>query len=68
MPAKPTGGKPKVPDALYLKPEEVAKILRVDRRTVYTWLRARKFPGARQFGSAWRIPRSVVIPEDQGEK
>lgn len=47
--------------AAYLTPEEAAKILRVDRRTVYEWLRSGKLKAV-QFGRTWRIPRNSVVP------
>ena len=46
-------------EPMYLTPEEVAEILRVDRRTVYEWLRSGKLKAIR-FGRTWRIPRTSV--------
>ena len=37
-----------------LTPQEVASSLRVDRRTVYNWLRAGKLPATR-IGRTWRV-------------
>lgn len=44
---------------IYLTPEEVAGILRVDIRTIYTWLRAGKILGTK-FGGSWRIKREDI--------
>lgn len=38
---------------------EAAKILRVDRRTVYKWLRKGKLKAVK-LGGIWRIPESVL--------
>lgn len=43
----------------YLTPDEAAAILRVDRRTVYTWLRSKRLKAVK-IGGVWRIPRSAV--------
>lgn len=43
----------------YLTPEEAAGVLRVDRRTVYTWLREKKLKAVK-FGHTWRIPRTSL--------
>lgn len=51
------------PEPAYLTPAEVAEILRVDRRTVYEWLRSGKLKAVR-FGDTWRIPRKVVLPDN----
>jgi excisionase family DNA binding protein len=44
---------------VYLTPAEAAAIFRVDRRTLYSWLRSGKLKGFK-IGGAWRIPRSEV--------
>lgn len=46
----------------YLTPSEAAQVLRVDRRTVYTWLRTHKIKAV-QLGRTWRIPESSVLPQ-----
>jgi excisionase family DNA binding protein len=46
----------------YLTPEEVAKVLRVDRRTVYRWLRKGKIPAVK-FGGTWRVPETALLAE-----
>ena len=46
--------------SLYLTPLEAAEILRVDRRTIYEWLRSGKIKAVR-FGHTWRILRRDVI-------
>lgn len=51
----------------YYTPLEVAKILQVDRRTVYEWLRSGKLKGVK-FGDSWRVPESALqagSPEEQ---
>jgi excisionase family DNA binding protein len=45
--------------ALY-SPEEVAKTLKVTRRSVYRWLTTGKLRGLRA-GDTWRIPEADVI-------
>lgn len=47
------------PQADLLTPDETARRLRITRRTLYTWLRAGTFPGAR-IGGVWRIKASDV--------
>jgi excisionase family DNA binding protein len=47
------------PESPYLTPSEAAAILRVDRRTIYEWLRTGKLSGIK-FGDSWRILRSTV--------
>jgi excisionase family DNA binding protein len=42
----------------YLTPQETAELLRVDRRTIYNWIRTGKLK-AIKFGDTWRIPRPV---------
>lgn len=44
----------------YLTPEEAARVLKVTRRTVYTWLRSGRLEGAQINGIYWRIPEKVV--------
>lgn len=51
------------PGTPYLTPAEAAKILRVDRRTIYEWLRSGKLKAVK-FGGAWRIPRKSIDPEE----
>ena len=41
-------------DLKYFTPAEAATILRVDIRTVYSWLRSGKLPAVK-FGKLWRI-------------
>jgi excisionase family DNA binding protein len=53
---------PRQPEPQYYTPREAAKILRVDPRTVYEWLRLGKLSGVK-FGRSWRIPAKVVRGE-----
>lgn len=39
---------------------EVAEALGVAVRTVETWCRQERMPGARRYGRRWFIPRAVV--------
>jgi len=43
----------------YYTPEEVAELLKVTRRSVYTWIKEDKI-AAVKVGTAWRIPESAV--------
>lgn len=38
----------------YLKMEEVADIMSVDKSTVYKWIREKRFPAPHKFGGASR--------------
>jgi excisionase family DNA binding protein len=40
---------------------ELARHLRVDRKSVYAALHAGQLPGARQFGRTWRISLGTVL-------
>ena len=46
-------------DEKYYTPDEVAELLKVTRRSVYTWIKEDKI-AAVKVGSAWRIPTSAV--------
>jgi excisionase family DNA binding protein len=48
-------------EPLYYTPEEAAALLRVDRRTIYEWLRSGKMQAVK-FGKTWRIHRSTLFP------
>lgn len=41
--------------------DELATLLRVDRKTVYTMIAGRKVPGVRRCGRAIRIHRQTVV-------
>lgn len=43
----------------YYTPEEVAELLKVTRRSVYTWIKEDKI-AAVKVGTAWRIPESAL--------
>ncbi len=55
-----TGGPSAAPELM--TPREVATMLRVDRRTVYTWIRSGGLPSMK-VGKLWRIPREYVRPK-----
>jgi len=42
-----------------LTPEEVARKLKVSRRTIYLWLRQGRLKGVK-VGDLWRIPESAL--------
>jgi excisionase family DNA binding protein len=47
--------------AAILKPEEVARLLGVNARTIKRWAESGKLPGAfRTPGGHWRVPVSAV--------
>lgn len=43
----------------YLTPQEAAQFLRVTRRTIYAWLRAKKLRAVK-VGGQWRILETVL--------
>jgi excisionase family DNA binding protein len=45
---------------MYLTARQTAAILRVDRRTLYYWLKSGEIK-AERLGRSWRIPRSSVL-------
>lgn len=47
-------------DSPFLTPEEAAAYFRVDRRTVYLWLRQGSLSGLKVGEHAWRIDREAV--------
>jgi excisionase family DNA binding protein len=53
--------------AAYLTPGEASEVLRVDRRTIYEWLRSGKLKAVR-FGRTWRIKRSSVTKPVEQER
>ena len=55
----------KLPNRDLLTPQEAAEFLRVTLKTIYQWLKACEFPGARQVGCSWRIPRKAVTDRFQ---
>lgn len=46
-------------EASLLTPQEVAELLRVDRQTVYRWLRQGDLQ-AIKIGGVWRVPREII--------
>lgn len=42
-----------------LTPKEVAKILKVPKKTVYTWLQQGKLKGYKA-GDLWRVPKGAI--------
>jgi excisionase family DNA binding protein len=51
----------------YYTPEEVAKLLKTSRETVYNWLRSGKLKGVKVF-NFWRVPESELNRLLKGEK
>ena len=54
------------PDVIQALPEvltvdEVAELLRVNRKTVYAAIQRREFPGARRIGATIRVSRDAVL-------
>lgn len=43
----------------FYTPQEIAKILKVPRKTVYTWLQQGKLQGVKA-GDLWRIPKEAL--------
>jgi excisionase family DNA binding protein len=41
--------------------DEVAELLRVNRKTVYAAIQRREFPGARRIGATIRVSRDAVL-------
>lgn len=48
-------------DLEVLTVEEVAKLLRLDRKTVYAMVQKNRLPGARRFGGAIRIHKPTLV-------
>ena len=46
---------------LLLKVQELARLMRVDRKTVYALIEAGDVPGVRRFGRAIRIHRQTAV-------
>lgn len=40
---------------IYYTPKEAAEVCRVDRRTIYNWVRSGKLPAVKR-GGVWNIP------------
>jgi excisionase family DNA binding protein len=53
-----------LPNRWLFTPEEVAELLRVTRRTVYTWLRTERLPGTKQ--GRWVVQRADLVAFIQG--
>lgn len=51
----------KLPQRELLTPYEVSDFLRVSLKSIYKWIKMGEFPGARQVGTVWRIPRATVM-------
>lgn len=60
MPSSPCEtGEASVPEVLTV--DEAAKLLRVDRKTVYTAVQRGKLPGARKLGRTIRVHRQTLL-------
>lgn len=52
----------------FFRPDEVAAMLALSRRTVYRMIRDGRLPGTKWGSGPWRIPReslAALFPEDQ---
>ncbi len=52
----------------FFRPDEVAAILALSRRTIYRMIRDGRLPGTKWGSGPWRIPReslAALFPEDQ---
>ena len=49
----------------YLNPNEVAAELRVDRRTVYNWMRSGDLPAVK-VGRTWRVSHQDIESKKRG--
>lgn len=58
-PAPELDDAPHLPDVLTV--QEVAALLRVNRKTVYRAIERRELPGARRIGSTIRVSRDAVL-------
>jgi excisionase family DNA binding protein len=47
-------------DGKYLTPKDAADILKVNRRTIYSWLKSGKLSGSRLSPRITRIPQSEI--------
>jgi excisionase family DNA binding protein len=45
----------------FFRPDEVAQILDLSRRTIYRMIRDGRLPGVRWGSGPWRIPRETLI-------
>ena len=60
-PANDPLAEPVPPDSAVLTVDELAALLRVNRKTVYDALSRGEIPGARRVGTTYRIWRAAVI-------
>lgn len=45
----------------FFRPDEVAQILALSRRTIYRMIRDGRLPAVRLGGGPWRVPRAALI-------
>lgn len=53
----------------FFRPDEVAALLALSRRTIYRMIKDGRLPGVKWGSGPWRIPReslAALFPEDQG--
>lgn len=57
-----------VPPKKFFRPDEVAQVLDLSRRTIYRMIRDGRLPSFRPGGSgAWRVPRQALADLVAGE-
>jgi excisionase family DNA binding protein len=52
-----------IPSKRFLRPDEVAGVLLLSRRTIYRMIEDRRMPAVRLGSGPWRIPRDRLIQE-----
>ena len=60
---KREGGRPMdlLPNKRFFRPDEVAQLLALSRRTIYRMIRDGRLPGVRWGGGPWRISREILL-------
>lgn len=49
-----------LPSKRFLRPDEVAQVLALSRRTIYRMIRDHRLDAIKPAGGAWRVPRQAV--------
>lgn len=52
----------------YFRPDEVAALLALSRRTIYRMMRDGRLPGIKLGAGPWRIPRETLVDLLQTEE
>ncbi len=50
-----------LPNKRFFRPDEVAQLLALSRRTIYRMIRDGRLPGVRWGGGPWRISREILL-------